>query len=255
MPWRDAQALHIFAPIEQPDENWVEQILGTVIRPMLLKYERHVRWLWVTRYIEPLDFALRDDIGEYAQKNPIPDNYVNHTNGDRCRYIVFRLSAEAHIRDALHSECEELANQEGYFVVPWVDFDAVGGLGNDRFINQDADDTSRIERARLILNFMDSTVRLMIHSLVETGGQWRQETNADTGNNPNGSFFQSVHHLFCNATKVPTSVLIGQTDSEANQTILFTSHYGFPNILTVSLNKLPEIDEQYRGWMPIPVKY
>jgi hypothetical protein len=36
-------------------------------------------------------------------------------------------------------------------------------------------------------------------------GQWHLEPN-EHEQNPEKSFFQSIHHLFCNATEVPTFV-------------------------------------------------
>lgn len=40
-------------------------------------------------------------------------------------------------------------------------------------------------------------------------GRWQLEQNEDKKENPEGSFFQSVHHLFCNATNVPTNATVG----------------------------------------------
>jgi hypothetical protein len=38
-------------------------------------------------------------------------------------------------------------------------------------------------------------------------GQYRIEQNSYFEQNPNGSSFESVHHVFCNITNVPTSIL------------------------------------------------
>jgi hypothetical protein len=39
-------------------------------------------------------------------------------------------------------------------------------------------------------------------------GRFRMETNDDRGQNPRDSTFQSLLHLFCNITNVPTDVYV-----------------------------------------------
>ena len=59
--------------------------------------------------------------------------------------------------------------------------------------------------ARLV----DSVVRLHLDSIVsDQAGKWALESNNDKKENPMGSFFESVHHLMCNSSGVPTSVLL-----------------------------------------------
>jgi hypothetical protein len=80
--------------------------------------------------------------------------------------------------------------------------------GGDRFIFAEANTTERINRAQKVAYFMDATVRLMLDMLVQTeSGIWRFEHNTHE-QNPYGSAFESLHHLFCNATNVPTIVSI-----------------------------------------------
>lgn len=241
MPWRDAYGLHIFAPSGQSHENWVEQILGSVIRPAYQEFGEQIQWMWVTRYIEPLEFARRDAIGEYCQKNPIPSNYVTHHNGTPyCRYAVFRLSVDSVSKSQIQQECLALAEKAGFWVVPWTKYDMVADLGSDRFIYPGAADLEREGRAFLVARFVDATVRLMLHSLVEEGGQWKLELNT-SDQNPAGSIFQSIHHLYCNTTGVPIDVLVDaqtRNGKPRRNSILVATDWMFAP-LEISVDNLP----------------
>ena len=59
-----------------------------------------------------------------------------------------------------------------------------------------------------------ATSRLVIDALVGPDGQgrYRLETNDVQSQNPRGSTFQSLLHLFCNITNVPTDVYVFQKD-------------------------------------------
>ena len=203
MPWYNAQALHIFAPSRDPfGQYWVEQILGEVLRPVLADYDNVISWVWVTRYS-----------GKYTDNDPplgiaVPQEF--HTNG-WFRYIVLRLHANSGLRESVHSRTVELAQACGCFTDPrgWIQYDPIKDVGGDRFIRNDADHSQRIERARLIVQFVDTTIRLMLHSLSrDTAGNWLTEPNMIPKQNPKGSIFESIRHLFCNATGVPTTVLL-----------------------------------------------
>jgi hypothetical protein len=185
-------------------DNWVEQVLGAVIRPLNDEHGGHIHWMWMTRYILPLN-GLPGNVTSHFATEPIPESFLIQ-EPNRYRYVLFRLSADDAQRQQIHNAALQLAKGAGFYSVPWVDYDVVGDLGNNRFIHDAASENERIERARLVANFIDATLRLMLHSLVEEDGQWKLEPNSDTTQNPKGSFFQSVHHLFCNATNVPLSI-------------------------------------------------
>ena len=197
MPWRDPKAIHIFAPNEEPFENnWVEQILGTTVKPVYQQYKDNIKWFWVTRYIEPYD--------EIAPpvNFPLPEKY--RSDGNR-RYIVFRISAHDESEQAIYDLTVQLAREAGCYTDPrgWLDYDVVADLGSDRFIHTGATAEERVERGKLVACFVDATIKLMIDLLVkDAGGKWVLEPSTHQ-QNPNGSVFESVHHLFCNATAAP----------------------------------------------------
>lgn len=208
MPWRNAHALHIFAPAgEQYDDNWVEQILGSAVKPLCERYEDGIRWLWVTRYSGP-----------YIDDKPpvgchLADKYI--LNGSY-RFVVFRLSVTDEIRQSLHHRALQLAAHADCYTDPrgWIDYDVVSDLGSDRFVHTDVSGDERAQRAKLVAYFVDATVRLMLDQLTQDkDGKWALEAGTHK-QNPNGSVFESVHHLFCNAAGVPTTVLVSRHGSQ-----------------------------------------
>lgn len=203
MSWNDAQALHIFVPPREPfNENWVEQILGDVVKPIIAEYDDAISWIWVTRYAD-----------QYAADNPpvgvlIPQEF--HSDG-RFRFVVLRLHVDPDFREAVQARTIALLQNTGCFSDPrgWIQYDPIGDVGGDRFIRNDAEQSERAERARLIISFVDITIRLMLHSLSkDESNRWVIEPNMIPEQNPKGSMFESVRHLFFNATGVPTTVLL-----------------------------------------------
>jgi hypothetical protein len=193
----------MFAPPTAPyRSNWVEQILGSVLRPLVDEYHDAISWLWVTRYA-----------GTYVEANP-PRGYPlppEFRSDGFYRYALLRLHADTSRRERVHMAALQLALQAGCYTPPdgWIPYDPVHDLGGDRFIRSDAHPEQRAERARLVANFVDSTIRLMLHSLAEgEDGTWVLEPNTQRAENPYGSFFESIRHLFFNATAVPTTVLL-----------------------------------------------
>jgi len=237
MPWRDSHALHIFAPIEEPyGNNWVEQILGTTVKPLYERYRKDIRWLWVTRYSD-----------RYNEENPpvgcpLPERH--RSNGDY-RYIIFRASVKDESKESLHAEALQLAKAAGCYTDPggWLAYDVVADLGSDRFISSDAHYEERAQRAQLIAYFIDATVKLMIDALVQDkNGRWSLEQSNHT-QNPKGSFFESVHHLLCNATGVPTTVLLIIRDNQ----LRYVGTYWMPY--------LPDVDPQQDVTQEIRLNY
>ncbi len=198
MTWRDVQALHIYFPPHRLHAHWGNEIIGKVIKPIVEGYA--IRWLWITRYLQ----AVAD-----TPHLSIPLDYQFVTpdapNVPRNAFILFRLSIE---NKAAQQRTVEVARTAGYHVLDWTDYDVVDDLGKNRFIHADASDVERVERAYQIAMFMSTAATLLVYSLKEDNGEWQIEANSDKTNNPDGSFFQSVHHLFCNTTEVPLSVQV-----------------------------------------------
>lgn len=208
MPWRNAQALHIFAPLSEPyGDNWVEQILGTIVKPLHQQYADDVGWLWVTRYSR-----------RYTEETP-PENChlpVDFRSNGWYRYVLLRVSAQEDSEENLHERAIQLAREAGCYTDPrgWIDYDVIADLGCNRFVREQANPDERARRAQRVGYFVDATVRLMLDLLVQAeNGIWRFEPSTHQ-QNPKGSVFESVHHLFCNATQTPTTVLLSHQDSQ-----------------------------------------
>ncbi|OGO06397.1 MAG: hypothetical protein A2Y73_04495 [Chloroflexi bacterium RBG_13_56_8] len=208
MTWSNVQAIPIFAPCSEPyGDNWVEQILGTTLKPLHQQFTDSVRWLWATRYS-----------GLYSNENPpvgcaLPEEYQSD---GRYRYIMVRASAEEAFQKKLQYRSIELASEAGCYTDPrgWVDYDVVADLGSNRYIREEATPEQRVQRAKLVAYFIDATVKLMLDMLAQDEkGRWRFELSTHE-QNPKGSVFESVHHLFCNATCAPTTVLVSHKDNQ-----------------------------------------
>jgi hypothetical protein len=61
----------------------------------------------------------------------------------------------------------------------------------------------------LVYALLHRTCLLIFHCLIspDENGKYKFE-ESESDQNPKGSIFESVHHLFCNTTDVPTTVLL-----------------------------------------------
>jgi len=72
--------------------------------------------------------------------------------------------------------------------------------------NKIGDDALASKRSRLVFGFLHSTSALYFDGLVADGRHWKVEKNDDALQNPEGSGFESLLHLLCNITQVPTPI-------------------------------------------------
>jgi hypothetical protein len=70
--------------------------------------------------------------------------------------------------------------------------------------------TDRLERGSLLYSFLHASAILTLHCLShhDPDGRWFREENLDRGNNHYGDTMESIHHLFCNLSNVPTAVCV-----------------------------------------------
>lgn len=73
------------------------------------------------------------------------------------------------------------------------------------------------KRAQLVTHFLRCISELFIDTLVgpDPENRYRLEYNGKLQQNQNASTFESLHHLFCNMTQVPVSILVS-TGGQAN---------------------------------------
>lgn len=93
------------------------------------------------------------------------------------------------------------------------DLTLVADLGCDRFLSTKLEDRKAEDRALLVLRLLHSVSDLICDAIRKgDDGYWRIEPS-DSQENPEGSIFQSLHHLFCNMTQVPLLAYLSiQTD-------------------------------------------
>jgi hypothetical protein len=168
MSWTDAYGIPIVPSGAQAHENWVEQLLGTIIKPLVSEFQTGLRWLWVTRYVHsepPPGITL------------VPSELLYD---GMHRYIMFRCSVKESIRAAPQARTIQHVTSSGAYAVPggWSAYDVVGDLGSDRFVHEHATAMERRQRAQRIVTYMDATLHLMSDALIEDShGQWRLEPN------------------------------------------------------------------------------
>jgi hypothetical protein len=156
-------------PFDRPDSAYWS-FLGELVLPVVrLGLHRH---FWFTNY------------GNHARFRVYTDQY------DRLRPTL-----EAR-RDALGlvDRGEE------------KDLTLVGDLGHDRFLARSRTDKQPEDRALLVLRYLHAIAELVCDNLQQTDeGYWTIEQSMNQ-ENPNGSNFESLHHLLCNSAKVPLFV-------------------------------------------------
>lgn len=105
---------------------------------------------------------------------------------------------------------QRLITEEGYTISDIRDYDEVADTGSNRHLGVEHRVLGRkISRARLVTELYHSISKLVIDALVpDANGRYRLETNDDTRQNPHRSTFETLHHVFCNITEVPTCVLV-----------------------------------------------
>ncbi len=197
----------VFVHSNEPDD-WAETLIGRLFRPLTEEFSADLAWFWFSRYRLPAVESGDCDIGRIPPeyKAPIQGEDVASHRSMRFRYAI---------ADESHARFEERIQQgvlaHGYCISDCRPYDDVADTGGRRFLGVENNLSGRAQqRAQLVTQFYMLTSRLVIDALVgpDKEGRYRLETNEDTLQNPAGSTFQSLLHLFCNITDVPTDVYI-----------------------------------------------
>jgi hypothetical protein len=198
-------SIHLKFPAKAPfdREDWFESFVGHFVKPLLMT--DLVKQYWFTRYgdREVREIRLRLTTDDYSRLQPIIEKQINS-------YGFIDLKDELN---------ETLA----------------GSLGNERFLSPEALNSSPQGRGQLMLNLQHSIAALFVDALTgpDKDGYFRQE-KSNSNQNPHGSIFESVHHLFCNTTDVTTEVEMFVTGDQ--QLCIFSPLY--------SSHVLPQLHQQ-----------
>lgn len=179
------------SPFDRPNGqpgNWYDTFLGTVVLPAVQtgKLER----FWFSHY------------GAFGQGHHVKFRFSTDSIADVQAVLdpliakfSFRLLEEhGHTFPHPFNIIDDLSHQNG----------GVLRLGN----NQRVKDFR--ERGELLYSFLHSTALLVLHCLNATDqdGRWYREFNPDQGNHHYNDTLESIHHLFCNQSDVPTGVCV-----------------------------------------------
>ena len=194
----------IFVPNAAPfaEENWYETLLGKIISP-LTSGTPTLDWWWCLKYDEPVGQSDGD-----CDITAIPNTF--RLQDGNYRSVRLRFAIPVADQADFENRGNALITGAACAVSDWRPYDLVKDLGGDRFVGEDRDTARRQERAESITLLLHHLSAVVLHSLIRDGNGFRFERN-DNVENPNGSSFESLHHLFCNITSVPTfvSLLLG----------------------------------------------
>jgi hypothetical protein len=203
----------VFVPSSEPLADWAETLIGRVFRPLVAEFDDGLGWFWFSRYAASAEESGDCDI------QVIPEEYkqpLERGGTGFHRSMRFRFNVIANQQSAFEQRANELISRSGYRISDFRDYDFVGDIGSNRFLGVENRQPGRAEqRAMLTVRFYWIISKLVIDALVgpDERGRFRTETNDDTLQNPRGSTFQSLLHLFCNITSVPTDVYVWQKPS------------------------------------------
>ncbi len=211
MPVRQTR---VFVRSDEPQNDWAETLIGTVFGPLSKEFEDALGWFWFSRY-----GAFANDDSEDCDISSIPAEYKrpgDERNIPFHRSMRFRFDVGGDRREAFEKRAAELINGGGYRISDFRDYDFVGDTGRNRFLGVENRQPGRAkQRAILTTTFYWITSKLVIDALVgpDDQGRFRMEKNDDVGQNPRGSTFQALLHLFCNITATPTDVYVFHKES------------------------------------------
>jgi hypothetical protein len=191
----------IFVPTAQPfdADSWAETALGAIVAP-LVSPAQQLEWYWFSRSVSDGGDSGDCDIAKIPESFAIDGLYRSL----RLRYAIPTLAQSEFERRAL-----ELIETTGAKVSDFRDYPWIDDLGGDRFVGGDRSRSRRESRANLMARYLDALSRVTLDCVIGPTDEGRHAFEANDGDqNPHGSSFESIHHLFCNMTDVPTFVLV-----------------------------------------------
>jgi hypothetical protein len=205
--------IRIFVQHTEPDD-WAETLIGRVIHQLVDEFAGVLRWFWFSRYcclIKQNGTDDRDDCDFDAIPEDCKLAFPGSCNQRGHRSLRFRFEIEDSSQPTFEHRLTQLLGEYKYRFSSVLHYDQVQDTGGERLLGNENRKPGRdVQRAQLVTEMYHVISQLVIDALVGPDQQWRfqVETN-DHDENPNASAFESLHHLFCNITNVPLSVLVG----------------------------------------------
>jgi len=210
----------IFVPWTELPDHWAETVMGRVVQPLVSEYADRLEWFWFSRYVssDGEDCDINKISGNCKQQRGQPPVEWHRT-------LRFRFSIAEEQAPAFETSLRALLAQFSYEISDVRQYDTIGDTGNDRFLgDENRQQGRRANRSRLVIKLYQTISELMLDSLVAMpDGRFRKELNTHP-ENPGGSTFVSLFHLFSNITWVPLPVIVYQNA----QHIAFGTHWQPP---------------------------
>lgn len=196
----------IFVPATESTDDWAETLAGRVLRRLAAEFDGRLDWFWFSRY-----GAANGDIADCDITRIPPHCIASGSAAVAHRSLRFRYAVGDEHVAAFEARTAELIAHYGYAISDFRPYDFVADTGSARFLGEgNASPQNALRRAELVTQFYMATSRLVLDALVgpDDRERYRIERNGDLVQNPRGSSFQSLHHVFCNITNVPTDVYV-----------------------------------------------
>lgn len=156
MPVRQTR---VFVRSDEPQDDWAENLIGTVFGPLSNEYDDALGWFWFSRY-----GAFANDDSEDCDISSIPEEYKRPGDARNIpfhRSMRFRFDVGGDRREAFEKRAAELINGGGYRISDFRDYDFVGDTGRNRFLGVENRQPGRAkQRAILTTTFYWITSKL-----------------------------------------------------------------------------------------------
>lgn len=190
----------IFAPFNESfKDNWAENIMGRIIKPVVEKHA--LNWFWFSRY----DGAISGtDNAEDCNVAEIRNWYKTEYLTENTRSLRFRYSASDKEIAIFEKELETRIKKNGC-KSEFREYLMVEDLGSNRHVGGDRSEARRQNRAKLLTELYYSISKLTLDNLEDSEGanNFTIEINDTAIGN---SSFSVSHHLFYNIAKLPLPV-------------------------------------------------
>jgi hypothetical protein len=216
--------LRIFVLPSEPNENWVENVVGRVISPVVRAAAPS--WYWFSRYGENrVDSSVDCNFGE------IPPEYEHKMAGSEglWRSVRFRVAIRASDLTDFEGRTLELLNQHNYSASGFIDYLWIDDLAAERILAEPRTQERKVVRAKLVAAYLHAASEVFIDALREPddNGQFRQEKN-ESYSFGCGSSLEPLRHLFVNMTNAPTQIFFSE---DTGQRRLLPHILGEPQII------------------------
>lgn len=175
-------------------DNWYENLLGNIIKPMIEKYMEHLKWFWFSKYVHP----------NFEGDNK-PDCNIERVTDDYKRPLTqyfydirFRYDIEEEYCNQFEDELLNISKSYHCLITDFLPYESIQDVGNERHLEAPRDYARRLKRAKLINNLYHQIALLVLDILTKNNDdQYSFPSNQEVDFNLKSSFRVPLH-LFCN---------------------------------------------------------